>query len=144
MHPNGFSSWGTATVSALLQIFGILSWCVKEVRKSQNQDLRADPAWSINSGKMETRPGDFPGFRRLRATASSSWLKGQRHWFSPVLGTFDRTESSLLKSLVESRSLVLCACSSQVARRWSLPRRTGTRSVQTWQWACLCCSTPCG
>jgi len=46
------------------------------LRKSQNQDLRADPAWSINSGKMESNPGDFPGFKRLREEANSSGLKG--------------------------------------------------------------------
>jgi len=46
-----------------------------ELRKSQNQDLRADPAWSINSRKMESNLGDFPGFRRLRAAANSSGLK---------------------------------------------------------------------
>ena len=40
-----------ATTSALLQIFGILSWRMQELNKSQNQDLRADPAWSTNSGK---------------------------------------------------------------------------------------------
>jgi len=49
---------------------------MQEVRKSQNRDLRADPAWSINSGEMESNPGDFPGFRHLRAAASSSGLKG--------------------------------------------------------------------
>jgi len=49
---------------------------MQEVRKSQNQDLKADPAWSINSGKMESNPGDFPDFRCLRAAASSSGLKG--------------------------------------------------------------------
>ena len=50
---------------------------MQELRKSQNQDLRANPAWSMNSGKMESNPGDFAGFRRLRAAASSSGLKGQ-------------------------------------------------------------------
>ena len=59
--PNGFSGLGIATTSALLQIFGILSWRMQELRKSQSQDLRADPAWSINSGKMESNPGDFLG-----------------------------------------------------------------------------------
>jgi len=49
---------------------------MQELRKSQNQDLRADPAWSINSRKMESNPGDFAGFRCLRAAASSSGLKG--------------------------------------------------------------------
>jgi len=74
--PSGFSGLGTATTCALLQIFGILSWRMEEVRKSQNHDLRADPAWSMNSGKMESNPGDFSGFRRLRAAASYSGLKG--------------------------------------------------------------------
>jgi len=51
---------------------------MQELRKSQNHDLRADPAWSMNSGKMESNPRDFPGFRRLRAAASSSGLKGSK------------------------------------------------------------------
>ena len=41
---------------------------MQELRKSQNRDLRADPAWSINTGKIESSPGDFPGFRRLRVS----------------------------------------------------------------------------
>jgi len=49
---------------------------MQELRKSQNQDLRADPAWSINSEKMESSPGDFPGCRRLRTEPNSSDLKG--------------------------------------------------------------------
>jgi len=61
-----------ATNSALFQIFGYLSWYMQEVRKSRNQDLKADPAWTINSGKMESNPRDFPGLRRLRAAASPS------------------------------------------------------------------------
>jgi len=82
------------------------------VRKSQNQNLRADPAWGINNGKMESRPGNFPSFRRLRAAASSSDLKGfsdtvsLRCW---DLQGFHRSDSSLLMSLVDSRSPVLCA-----------------------------------
>jgi len=48
---------------------------MQELRKSQNQDLRADLAWSMNSGKMESNPRDFLGFRRLRAVGSSSGLK---------------------------------------------------------------------
>jgi len=49
---------------------------MQEVRKLQNQALRAEPAWSINSDKMESNPRDFPGFRHLRAAANSSGLKG--------------------------------------------------------------------
>ena len=62
------------TISALLQIFG--SWRVHELRKSQNQGLRANPAGSMNSRKMEYNPGDFSGFRHLMAATSSFGLKG--------------------------------------------------------------------
>ena len=130
--PSSLSGLGIATISALLQIFGILSWRMQELRKSQNQDFRADSAWSINSGKMESNPGDFPGFMRLRAAASSSSLKGSEILWPSGVGIFHRSDSSLLTSLVDLRSPVLCACSSWVVRRWSWPRRgTGERSVQT-------------
>jgi len=49
---------------------------MQELGKSQNQDLRAEPVWSRNSRKMESNPRDVPDFRRLRAAASSSGLKG--------------------------------------------------------------------
>jgi len=90
-----------ATTSALLQIFGILSWRMQELRKSQNQDLRADPAWSINSGKMESNPGDFPGFKRLREEANSSGLKGLEIVWPSGVGIFHRSDSCLLTSLVD-------------------------------------------
>ena len=48
------SPWRAQVVivkDALLQILGILSWCVQEVKKTHDQDLRAHPAWSINSTK---------------------------------------------------------------------------------------------
>ena len=73
------------------------------------QDLRKSQAWSINSGKMESNPGDFPGFRRLRAAANSSGLKGSEILWPSGVGIFHRSDSSLLTSLVDSRSLVLCA-----------------------------------
>jgi len=49
---------------------------MQKLRKTQSQDLRADLVWGMNSGKMESNPGDFPGFRHLRAAASSSGPKG--------------------------------------------------------------------
>jgi len=107
--PSGFIWLRFATICALLQIFRILSWHMQEVRKSQNQDLRADPAWVMNSGKMECNPGDFPGFRRLRAAASSSGLKGSEILWPSGVGIFHRSDSSLLTSLVDSWSPVLCA-----------------------------------
>ena len=77
MSPNGFSGLGTATISSF---FGNL-WNFELAHASSeevgNQDLRADPAWSMNSGRMESNPGDFSSFRRLRAAASSSGLKAK-------------------------------------------------------------------
>jgi len=46
-----------------------------EERKPQNQDFRAGPGWSMNSEKMESNAGDFPGVRRLRAAASFFGIK---------------------------------------------------------------------
>jgi len=82
---------------------------MQEPRKSRNQDLRAGPAWSMNSGKMESNRADFPGFRRLRAAASSSGLKGSEILWPLGVGIFHRSDGSLLTSLVDSRSPVLCA-----------------------------------
>ena len=82
---------------------------MQELRKLQNQDLRADPAWSINSGKMESNLVDFPGFRRLRAAANSYGLKCSEILWPSGVGIFHRSDSSLLTSLVGSRSPVLCA-----------------------------------
>ena len=82
---------------------------MQEVRKSQNQDLRADLAWSINSGKMESNPRDFPGFRRLTAAARSSGLNVSQILWPSGVGIFHRSNSSLLTSLVDFRSTVLCA-----------------------------------
>jgi len=79
---------------------------LQEARKSQNQ---ADPGWIMNSGKMESRPAEFPGLGRLRAAASSSGLKGSEVLYSSGVGTFHRSHSSLLVGLVDSRPLVLCA-----------------------------------
>ena len=83
-----------------------------EARKSQNRDLRADPAWSINSRKMnstvELRPEQFSGLRRLKAEASSSTLKGSQILFSPGIRTFHWSESCLLTNLVNSRLPLYC------------------------------------
>jgi len=82
---------------------------MQDLKKSQNQDLRADPAWTMNSGKMESNPGDFPGFRHLEAAESSSGLKGSAILRPSGVGVFHRSHSFLLTSLVDSRSPVLCA-----------------------------------
>jgi len=49
---------------------------MQEVRKSQNQHGEPSRLLSINSGKLESSSGDFPGSRRLWAAASSFGLKG--------------------------------------------------------------------
>ena len=63
------------TTSALLQIVGILRFCKQEERNSHNQDFISEPAWSINSGKMESGPVAFPGFRCWRADVNSFTVK---------------------------------------------------------------------
>jgi len=68
---------------------------MQEVRKSQNQDLEASLAWSINSEKI--------------ISSSSSGPKGSEILCPSGVGTFHRLDSSLLMSLVDSRPLVLCA-----------------------------------
>jgi len=82
---------------------------MQEGRKSQNQDLRAVPAWSIYSGKIESSPADFTGFRYLRAAASTSGLKGPELLFPSGVGIFHRSYSCLLMRLVDSQLPVLCA-----------------------------------
>ena len=58
---------------------------------------------------MESIPGDFPGFRRLRADTNSSGLKGPEILFSSGVRTFHILDSFLLISLVDSWFSVLCA-----------------------------------
>jgi len=93
---------------------------MQEVKKSHNQDLKADPAWSINSGKIESNLGDFPNSRWIREKANSPGMKGLEMLFPSVVGTFHRSDT-LLPSLVDSRFLVLCALyfTSCCARRWN-------------------------
>ena len=68
---------------------------MQELRKSQNQDLRADRAWNRNFGKMESNPEDFPGFRRLRAAASFTGLKVSEILWPSGAEIFHRSDSSL-------------------------------------------------
>ena len=81
---------------------------MQEVRKSQNQDLRANRAWSMNSGKMESYPRHFPGFRRLRAASSSSGLKNSEILWPSGVGVFHWSTTFLSTSLVDSWPPVLC------------------------------------
>jgi len=82
--------------NALLQILEILSWGMQEVTDPHHQDLRADSAWSTNSGKIESRPVDFSGFRWLRAAAIFTALKGPEILYPSNIGTCHRLHTSLL------------------------------------------------
>jgi len=131
LDPSGFSGLGFATISAPVYIFGILSCRMQEMKKPQNQDFGSDPAWSMIFRKMESNPGEFSEFRRLRKAASSSSF---RDTATSVVTILSKSDSSLLTSLLDSRSQDLCAQFSRVSRRWSLPRwGTGERRVQTCQ-----------
>ena len=52
-----------------------------------------------NSGKIKSRPGDFLGFRCLRAAASFSGAKGPEILFPPGFWTFHGSDSFLLVDL---------------------------------------------
>ena len=65
----------TVTISALLQILGILRLHKQEDRNSHNQDSISELTWSINSGQMKSGPAAFTGFRCWRADVSSSTVK---------------------------------------------------------------------
>ena len=98
-----------------------------EVRKPQ--DLRTGPSWSITSGKIESKPEDFPGFRCLRAVASLSGVKWSEMLSLSGVGTFRQL---LVDEPSVSRLPVFC--SSRVPRRRSLLiRGTDERSVQSCQ-----------
>jgi len=83
-----------------LSVLFFRAWRKQEVRKSQNQGLRTDPAWSINYRKIESRTEDFPG---LWVAASCCGLKGPEIMFPSAVQTFHRSDSSLLTRLVDVR-----------------------------------------
>jgi len=88
------------------------------VKTSQNQDLRADPAWCINSAKMESNPEDFLGFRCLRAAASSSRLNAlEIMWPIPT----SWCESREWKC-VDVNDLISCDVYAQPLNLWLLWR----------------------
>jgi len=111
----------------------------------EKPSLRANLAWSINSRKFEANARDFPRIRHLWAAASSNGLKGSEILWPSGVGIFLSLHSFLLTNLEDSRPQSCVPHSSQFARPWSLPRwDTSERSIQTFQWVCWWCSTPCG
>ena len=75
MTPGGLFGLRIATTSALLQILGILRLCKLEDRNSHNQDFISEPAWSIDSGQMESGPAAFLDFRFWRGDVSANTVK---------------------------------------------------------------------
>ena len=69
-----------ATTSTLIQILGTLRLHNQEDRNSNNHDFISKPAWSINSGKMESGPAAFPGFWCWRTDMSSSMVKSSERF----------------------------------------------------------------
>ena len=53
------------------QILRILSRRKQEKRKSRKQGFKTALIWIISSGKMESGPGDLPGFKCSKAAANS-------------------------------------------------------------------------
>ena len=76
--PSGFSGLGIATVSALLQVFGIYIGHAgsEEFAKPKVESRPCGVCGVWTPGKLGSNPSDFSGFRRLRAAARSSDLKG--------------------------------------------------------------------
>ena len=60
------------------KILGMLRLGKQDERNSRNQYFISVPAWSINSGQIESGPGAFPGFRCWRAGVSSSTVKSPK------------------------------------------------------------------
>ena len=58
----GLFGFGMATINALLQILGSLSYRMQKDRNLFNQDFRAAPARSISYGHIELGPGAFTDF----------------------------------------------------------------------------------
>ena len=79
---------------------------MQELRKSQNQDLRADLAWSMRNGIQSRR---LSWLQVSGAAASFSGLKGSEILWSSGVRIFHWSDSSLLTSLVDLQSLVLCS-----------------------------------
>ena len=100
----GFAGFGIATTSALLQILGILSRCKQEVRKSDNQDFKAAPAWSISSGQMESGPGALPSFKCWRAAANSLCEKSSEIFTASGVVVLQRSDTSSETSRDDLRS----------------------------------------
>jgi len=98
-----------------------LSWSMQDARKSQNQDLRAEPAWNIDLGKR-IHARDFPGLRRLTAAANSSCLKGSEMLWPSGVAIFHRSDSFLLISLEDPRprswKILACLLDIWCVQRW--------------------------
>ena len=89
-----FVGFGIGTTSALLQILGILSQRKQEERKSRNQNFKAAPAWSINSGQMKSGLGALPGFKCWRAAVNSLCEKLSEIFTASVVVALQKSDTS--------------------------------------------------
>jgi len=116
---------------------------MQEVKKSHDQDLRADPTWS-RPWEIESNPGDFPGSRQLRVVASSLGMKGTEMLSPSGVRTFHRSNTFLLTSLVDSQSPVLSTTFFLSCEMLEFAKiGHGQRSVWTRQYVYGWCSMPC-
>ena len=110
--------------------FGLAQAGLEEVEKPR---FESRPGMEYKLRGIESRPQDFPGFRRLGMAASSSSLKGPEILSSSGVRTFHSSDSCLLTSLGEPSGFAapVLPRSSRVTNRWSLLRRVrGEGSVQ--------------
>jgi len=103
--------------------------------------------YSISTNKkMESRPGDLPGLRRLRAAARSSGMKGSKILHPSGVGTFHKWDRFLLTSLVDLHLPVSLVC-PVLPELWDGVCRDRAQvrwAVQPCQWVHSWCSTSCG
>jgi len=83
-----------------------VSWRKQEVKKLHNKDLRADPAWGLNSGQIESNPGYFPGSRWLRAVAQ--WRSEVKCRSRPTIKFRPFHSSNLLREFKMNEDRVSC------------------------------------
>jgi len=76
-----------------------------KIKNLYSQDFKALPAFKTCYGQMESRPEVFPGFSCWRARANSSEVNSQE--MPSRVGIFQRSDTSLITSLSDSRFLVL-------------------------------------
>ena len=78
-----------------------------EDRNMFNQDLKAEPAWSISSGYKESGPGAFPDLNSSRALVNFFGEKSPKIHLSGGVKILQSWDTSLTISLADSQLIVL-------------------------------------